>query len=165
MKKFTLLFCVTLTATALGCSAQSDNKFGSSGGTNAGGKTSSSDPEMPADIGAVHDTGLTVDGLPDGGVADAACGLFCPLTPYCAGGDPCCKAFPWVTNVPVDIVAGTNTDLVQYQGRVYRWIGKDPLTYTQEACVPTTTVEWCTLNWRLTDTICPIIDITADSGT
>jgi len=168
MNKLVHIVTVLLPLLGVACSNDSGAKFGSGGSTSATGGAYTGTSSGGATSAIPYKTDLTIVPVTDAGdVTDAACEPFCNLLdhPYYDPNDPCSKAFNWVTNINVNIVTGSDGDLVKYQGLVYRWIGKDPLTWTQDLCTPPATSSWCGVNWSLTTMTCPIVDITADAGT
>lgn len=155
MKNHTRLLFILMTALLVGCSSSKGKVEASGGNTSFGG----------AGTGAGGTGGVPFknwgeggsDGGSDSGGSNKYFGdLF--ANPYYDPNDPCSLAIPWVTGINTNIVAG---DLVQYKDKVYKYGGGcDALTWTQEACIPATTVEWCAKCWTVTDTVCPVIDVT-----
>jgi len=168
MNKLVHIVTVLLPLLGVACSNDSGAKFGSGGSTSATGGAYTGTSSGGATSAVPYKNDLTIVPVTDAGdVTDAACEPFCNLLDhrYYDPNDPCQQASNWVTDRVVSIVAGTNTDLVQYQDKVYRWIGKDPLNWTQAICIPPATGTWCAANWAPTDLVCPIIDVNADAGT
>jgi hypothetical protein len=73
--------------------------------------------------------------------------------------DPCMTAWVWRDATNTKLVAGTPNDLTLFEGKVYRWVGPDPMTYAQNVCTPKTTTEWCAKCWEATNIECADVEL------
>jgi hypothetical protein len=156
MKNLLGLLFVLMMGLSVGCSSSKGKVEASGGSTSFGRAGAGGAGGVPFKDWSVSTGGSDSGASGSGGSNPYFGDLF--AHPYYDPNDPCSLAIPWVTGINTNIVAG---DLVQYKDKVYKYGGGcDPLTWTQEACIPATTVEWCAKCWTVTDTVCPIIDVT-----